>query len=262
MNARLPIFLALVIPLCSLSARNYREAPELEKCFTDKGVQGTFALLDPATDTVVVWNEARAKQRFTPASTFKIANSLIGLDTGAVKSVDEVLPYGGKPQRFKHWERDMHLRDAIKASNVPIYQELARRIGLERMRAGVKRLGYGNMEIGNVVDRFWLEGPLAISAVEQTEFLGRLVEGKLPVRTEAVSAVKEITLLEKTETYALHGKTGWHMDEKRQIGWWVGWVEREGKVYPFALNIDMEGDEDAAKRVPLGRDCLKTLNKL
>lgn len=262
MNARLVIFLALLVPLCPLSARSYREAPELERFFTDKGVQGTFALLDPATDTIIVSNKARAKQRFTPASTFKIANSLLGLDTGAVKSVDEVLPYGGKPQRFKTWERDMNLRDAIKASNVPIYQELARRIGLDRMRAGVKKLGYGNMEIGNVVDRFWLDGPLAISAVEQTEFLGRLVEGKLPVRAEAVRAVKEITLLEKTETYELHGKTGWVFEAKQQIGWWVGWVERDGKFYPFALNMDMKEDDDAAKRIPIGRDCLKALDKL
>jgi beta-lactamase class D OXA-50 len=262
MNARLATFLFLAVSLSSSSARSYREAPELERFFSDKGVQGTFALLDPATDTVIVSNEARAKQRFTPASTFKIANSLLGLDTGVVESVEEVLPYGGKPQRLKAWERDMNLRDAIKASNVPIYQELARRIGIERIRAGVKKLGYGNMEIGDVVDRFWLDGPLAISAVEQTEFLGRLVEGKLPVSAESVRAVKEITLLEKTGTYELHGKTGWHMDDKRQIGWWVGWVQRDGKTYPFALNIDMKGDDDAARRIPLGRDCLKALNKL
>lgn len=156
----------------------------------------------------------------------------------------------------------MNLRDAIKASNVPVYQELARRIGLDRMRAGVKKLGYGNMEIGSVVDRFWLEGPLAISAIEQTEFLSRLTAGTLPVKDEAVRAVKEITLLEKTEIYELHGKTGWLFDPKRQIGWWVGWVERENKVYPFALNIDMTKDEDAAKRIPIGRECLKALGKL
>src|SRR5688572_1047478 len=109
MNTRVAIFLALILgfSLSSLSARSYREAPELEKLFAEKGVQGTFALLDSETDTIIVSNEARAKQRFTPASTFKIANSLIGLETGAVKNVDEVLPYGGKPQRFKHWERDM-----------------------------------------------------------------------------------------------------------------------------------------------------------
>lgn len=262
MNTRLIILLALVVSLHSVSARTYREAPELERFFNDQGVKGTFALFDIATDTIVVSNEARAKQRFTPASTFKIANSLIGLDVGAVKDVEEILPYGGKPQPFKTWERDMNLRDAIKASNVPIYQELARRIGLDRRRAGVKKLGYGDMEIGNVVDRFWLDGPLSISAVEQTEFLGRLVEGKLPVSPEAVRAVREITLLEKTGTYELHGKTGWLLDAKPQIGWWVGWIEREGKIYPFALNIDMTGDDDAAKRIPIGRDCLKALDKL
>jgi beta-lactamase class D len=158
---------------------------------------------------------------------------------------------------------DMSLREAIKVSNVPIYQELARRIGLERMREGVKKLGYGNMVIGSVVDRFWLDGPLAISAVEQTKFLHRLVKGSLPMKPDAVRAVKEITLVEKTDTYELHGKTGWLSNPTPpQIGWWVGWVERENKVYPFALNIDMMTDEDAAKRVSIGRECLKALGKL
>lgn len=245
-----------------LWARTYQEVPELTRILQESGLNGTFVLFDAGSDTMFVSHEARAKERFTPASTFKIANSLIGLDAGAVKSVDEALPYGGKPQRFKAWERDMNLREAIKASNVPIYQELARRIGLERMREGVRKLGYGNMDIGSVVDRFWLDGPLSISAIEQAEFLNRLVEGKLPVSAEAVRAVKEITLLEKTETYELHGKTGWLLDTKQQIGWWVGWVERENKSYPFALNIDMTKDEDAAKRIQIGRDCLKALGKL
>lgn len=232
-------------------------------CFNGQEVAGTFVLFDAATHTMFVSDKARAQKRFTPASTFKIANSLIGLDAGAVKSVDEVLPYGGKPQYLKEWERDMGLREAIKASNVPIYQELARRIGLERMREGVKKLGYGNMQIGSVVDRFWLDGPLAISAVEQTKFLHRLVIGSLPMSPEAVRAVKQITLLEKTDAYELHGKTGWVIGPTPpRIGWWVGWVERENKVYPFALNIDMSKETDAAKRIPIGRECLKALGKL
>lgn len=254
---------ALIAAAHPLSARTYQEVPELAKIFQRQDVKGTFVLFDVATDTMLVSDEARAKKRFTPASTFKIANSLIGLDVGAVKDVDEVLPYGGKPQRIKEWERDMGLREAIKMSNVPIYQELARRIGLERMREGIKKLGYGNMEIGSVVDRFWLDGPLAISAVEQTEFLHRLIKGSLPIDPNAVRAVKEITLLEKTDTYALHGKTGWVFNPTPpQTGWWVGWIERENKVYPFALNIDMMTDGDAAKRIPIGRECLKALGKL
>jgi len=148
----LAVLIFLLASLQPLSARTYKEIPELAKVFSDNGVAGTFVLHDVATETMFVSDEARAKKRFTPASTFKIANSLIGLDVGAVKDVEEALPYGGKPQPRKEWERDMGLREAIKVSNVPVYQELARRIGLERMREGVKKLGYGNGEIGNVVD--------------------------------------------------------------------------------------------------------------
>lgn len=241
-------------------AQNFREVSRLGELFQKNGVTGTFVLFDRETDTMLVWNESRAKKRFTPASTFKIANSLIGLDTGAVKDVDEILPYGGKPQPFKQWESDMGLRKAIKISNVAIYQELARRIGLKRMRAGVEKLGYGNMEIGAVVDRFWLDGPLAISAVEQAQFLSRLVDGKLPVTSEALAAVKEITLVEKTDEHELHAKTGWQFEEK--LGWWVGWVVRDGKACPFALNIDLRSEADAVKRIPLGRECLRSLGKL
>ena len=257
-------FIAALTMCGSAAAQTITAVPELAEFFTSNQVVGTFVMLDPASETMFVSDEARAKERFTPASTFKIANALIGLDIGAVEGVDEMLPYGGKPQRLKQWEQDMNLREAIKHSNVPVFQELARRIGLEQMRQGLKKLRYGNMETGDVVDRFWLDGPLAISAVEQVEFLRRVADGKLPVSSEAVRAVKEITLLEKTDTYQLHGKTGWYSPEAggQEVGWWVGWVERDGKFYAFALNIDINTNADAEKRIPVARECLKALGKL
>ncbi len=261
MKRLVSIFLAAALSNAA-PGTSFKEVPELGKFFKEQNVVGTFVLYDVAADTMFVWNEKRAKQRFVPASTFKIANSLIGLDSGAVKGVDEVLPFGGKPQPRKEWESDMGLREAIKISNVPIYQELARRIGLERMREGVKKLGYGNMEIGTVIDRFWLDGPLKISAVEQTEFLARLVSGKLPIKSTAISAVKEITLQERTNAYELHAKTGWSIATKPPIGWWVGWIERESKFYPFALNIEMMSDDDGEKRISIARACLQALGKL
>src|SRR5690606_18887771 len=108
----------------------------------------TFVLYEASADRLALVNAERARQRFVPASTFKITNSLIALETGVVKDADEVIPYGGKPQRVKEWERDMSMRDAIAVSNVPVYQELARRIGLERYKAWLERLKYGNREIG------------------------------------------------------------------------------------------------------------------
>lgn len=63
---------------------------------------------------------------------------------------------------FPEWEKDMTLGDAMKASAIPVYQDLARRIGLELMSKEVKRVGYGNADIGTQVDNFWLVGPLKL----------------------------------------------------------------------------------------------------
>ena len=135
-------------------ALDWQDSPEVGKLFSNGCVQGTFVLYDIAADHLIWHNRVRAVTRFIGASTFKIPNSLIGLSAGAVKTVDEVLPYGGKRQPSKAWEQDMGLRSAIKISNVPVYQELARRIGLERMRDNVASISYGNGEIGTVADRF------------------------------------------------------------------------------------------------------------
>lgn len=257
----LPFLLA--VAFCqAASGATLKERSELETIFRKAGVKGTFAMLDPVEDVIFVHDAKRAQQRFVPASTFKLANSLIGLDCGAVANVDEVLPYGGKPQPFPQWEKDMALRDAFRVSNVPVYQELARRIGLERMAAGVKKLEYGNTTIGTVVDQFWLQGPLEITAIEQIAFLRKLADGKLPVSPQVMENVREISLQETTERYRLHGKTGWATHSTPNIGWYVGWIERDGRTYPFALNIDMADSSEAAKRVEVAKACLRVLGKV
>lgn len=271
MNRLLRYILSTAALLCSVpaSAVETVERPELAQHFASAGVEGTFILLDAAAGRMSVHNPARAEQRFVPASTFKILNSLIALETGVVKDENDVLPYGGKPQRFKQWERDMGLRDAIKVSNVPVYQEVARRIGSERMSRFVRLAGYGNADIGQTIDRFWLDGPLAISAVEQAHFVDRLAQGRLPFSQKNQAVVRDIIKQEETASYALFAKTGWAFAETApgaakpaELGWWVGWVEREGKVYAFAMNIDIHREEDAAKRMVITRNCLKTLGVL
>jgi beta-lactamase class D len=236
-------------------AAEVREAPELAKWFEAEGVSGAFVLRDVGKDELVIYQRERASTRYVPASTFKIPNSLIGLHVGAVRDVEEVLPYGGGKQRIAAWEKDMNLRDAIRVSNVPVYQELARRIGLERMAENIRAFDYGNREIGAVVDRFWLDGPLKISAIEQTDFLAKLVLRKLPVAERAIVGVEEITLLERNERWSLHAKTGW----QPPIGWWVGWVKRGDRLTTFALNMDIPKETDAPKRIVVGKACLRAL---
>ncbi|MDX2417042.1 MAG: class D beta-lactamase [Xanthomonadales bacterium] len=243
-------------------ALDVEQNPEIEKLFDEAGVKGCFVLYDLNADRLIVHDLLRAEKRFIPASTFKIANSLIGLSTGAVSSVDEVLPYGGKPQPFKFWEQDMGLRDAIRVSNVPVYQELARRIGLDRMRENLAAIPYGNTETGVEVDTFWLKGPLKISALEQTRFLARLAQGSLPFPAETQQSVREILHLEQDDDWVLYGKTGWTTTPDPDIGWWVGWVVKDGHVFSFALNIDMPERVDVAKRMELGKAALKSLGIL
>jgi len=240
-------------------AVDMEQHPELDQLFNEAGVTGTFVLYDVTAGRLVVHDLARAEKRFIPASTFKIANSLIGLATGAVASVDEVLPYGGKPQPIQSWEQDMGLRDAIKISNVPVYQELARRIGLERMRENLAAIPYGNAKVGTVVDTFWLQGPLQISAVEQTEFLAHLAQGELPFPAEVQQNVRGIIQLEQGDDWVLYAKTGWTTAPDPDIGWWVGWVTKNQHVFSFAINIDVLEKADIAKRVELGKACLGAL---
>ncbi|MDD2761635.1 MAG: penicillin-binding transpeptidase domain-containing protein [Methylomonas sp.] len=201
------LFVAFLLMICQQThALDWRDSPAIGKLFADAGVQGTFVLYDADAKAFIGHDRVRAETRFVPGSTFKIANSLIGLSVGAVKDVDEVLPYGGKPQPFKAWERDMSLREAIKISNVPVYQELARRISLDRMRRGVAAPDYGNGEIGDVVDRFWLRGPLQISAVEQTVFLARLAQGELSFPQDVQEQVRDIIRMERGDGWILYGR--------------------------------------------------------
>ena len=153
--------LAVASPLLvgAAQAEDMQERPDLVSVFQEQGLAGTFVLFEAAADRMTVVDRQRAETRYAPASTFKIANSLIALETGVVQDENEIVPYGGKPQPIKAWEKDMSLREAIKVSNVPVYQEIARRVGLARYEHWLARLDYGNRQPGAVVDRFWLDGP-------------------------------------------------------------------------------------------------------
>lgn len=254
----------LLAPLLALSlaarAAEWTESRPVSRLFGKEGVAGTFVVYDVASDRYTVHDRRRAGTRFIPASTFKIPNTLIALANGAVADVDEVVPYDGKPVYLRAWARDMGLREAIRVSNVPVYQEMARRVGLDRMRSELVRLKYGNMQAGAVVDRFWLDGPLEISAVEQAAFLTRLAQGQLPYPNVAMQAVRDIT--RQPGTAELHAKTGrGERPGQADIGWWVGWLRKDGKLYAFALNVDLpEGAPD--RRVALGKAALREMGLL
>ena len=261
---RLVAVAGLVVISCGpAAALPWREEPALRPLFEQAGVDGTFVLLDEQAQQLRGFNRQRAEQRFSPASTFKIPNSLIALALGVVADPDELIPYKGDPNPFmREWLVPMGMRGAIRVSNVPLYQELARRIGLQRMQTALQQLQYGNEQIGNDVTSFWLRGPLAISAIEQTRFLSRLARRSLPFPIAAQQQVAEITRIDGGPGWSLHAKTGWQNAPGAGVGWWVGWVQQGERITPFALNIAMSGSSDAPKREQLGRRSLQLMDVL
>ena len=222
----------------SASAADTLARPEWQKHFDAKGVRGTFALFEPAKDRYLVFNEARARQRFIPASTFKIANALIGLEVGSIADEDEVFTWDGKPKLRPAWERDQALASGMRESTVWMFQEIARRTGKERMQEWLDRLDYGNKDMKGGIDLFWLQGGLRVSAFEQVDFLRKLSEGGLPMTQRSQRLVRNALVVEKTPAHTLYAKTGSSGAISNPVSWWVGWIERKGRPAAyFAMNF-------------------------
>jgi beta-lactamase class D OXA-48 len=244
--------------LCAApAAAEVRDRPEWTRHFSEAGTQGAFVLYDLRQDRHQVSDRRRAEARFIPASTFKIPNSLIALDTGVVADEHQVFPWDGATREDPSWNRDHTLRTALKYSVVPVYQSIARQIGAARMQEYVTRLQYGNADISGGIDRFWLDGGLRISAMEQVRLLVALYRTRLPVQERSQRIVREIMLVEATPAYILRAKTGYGVRATPAIGWWVGWVEREDDVRFFALNLDVTSKEHLAARFAIARAILR-----
>ena len=220
-----------------VQAADWTAHPEWQRYFDDKGVRGTFVLFESATNRYSVLDEARARERFIPASTFKIPNALIGLEVGSIKDEKEVFRWDGKPKTRKEWERDQTLDSGMHGSVVWMFQEVARRTGKTRMKDWLERFDYGNKDISGGIDYFWLQGALRISAVEQVDFLRKLEEGRWPVSQRSRQLVRDAIVFESTRDYVIRAKTGTSGYTRDAVGWWVGWVEKKGRpVAYFAMN--------------------------
>ncbi len=216
--------------------------PDFAGYFEKQNADGCFVLYNLNADSTIRYNPTRCAQGFLPASTFKIFNSLVALETGVLADETMVLPWDGVKRTIKEWNQDQSMRTAFRYSAVWFYQEVARRIGEKRMAYYINREGYGNRDIGGGIDMFWLSGDLRITADEQIEFLKRLYTGQLGFSDRTMAIVKDIMTLEQTETYTLRGKTGWATDKDSNLGWLVGYLEQNGNVYVFATNLTAQGD--------------------
>jgi beta-lactamase class D len=194
------------------------------------------------------FNEERLDSAFLPASTFKIINSMIALETEVIKDENEIIKWDSIDRGNDNWNRDQNLESGLKYSAVWFYQELARRIGEERMKYWVEASDYGNKNINGGIDVFWLRGDIRISSNQQIDFLKKLYFNQLPFSQKNQEIVKRIMIVDQTADYTIRAKTGWAARIDNQIGWYVGYLEKGENVYFFTVNIDIKNSDDAAKR--------------
>jgi beta-lactamase class D len=201
---------------------------------------GAFVLLDAAHGHWLRYHPDLCRKRVTPCSTFKIPNSLISLETGVASGPDFSLPWNGTKYPIEPWNHDQTLRSAFSVSCLWFYQELARRVGRQRMNEFVTKIRYGNGDTSGGMTNFWLSSSLAISPDEQVDFLRRLHARQLPFSTRSVDIVLDIMTVSQQGQTVYRGKTGTAGDPVKQIatqGWWVGSVCTPQGGYFFATCI-------------------------
>jgi beta-lactamase class D len=238
---------------------------DLGKRFTDVGTVGTFVGYKTDDYLIIASDKDRSGQAFLPASTFKIPNSLIALETGVVEDPDkDVFKWDGVKRSIEAWNQDHTLRSAIAASAVPVYQEIARRIGTERMQKYVDLFEYGNRNIGGGIDQFWLTGEMRIDPIQQIDFVDRLRRGVLPVSKRTQDLVRDILPVTKAGEATIRAKSGLLGAElgKPSLGWLVGWVEKGGVQTVFALNLDVREPRHIADRMTLAQQCLADIGAI
>ncbi len=234
------------------SPNNVTKEDSLKSFFDSSKVDGCFALYDNGTGQFTVYNLSRYKDSaYLPASTFKIVNSLIGIETGRIVNEKMIIKWDGIVRKhdngdtIKEWNKDLTMAEAFKVSCVPYYQEVARRIGKDTMQQWLDSIKYGNKKIGNRVDSFWLDNSLKVTPDEQLGLVKKLYFNQLGFQKRTQEIVKKVMLREDNANYKLYYKTGLgYKEDGKSIGWIVGWIEENRHPYFFVLNLEGEHNAD------------------
>jgi len=252
---------SLAISSISQAKTQQNSHQDLGKYFKKYDAEGTIVVLDKRSkeNKSYVYNQKRAEQRYSPASTFKIPHTLFALDEGLVKDEFQMFPWDGVKRGYTPHNQDQNLRSAMRNSAVWVYDIFSEQLGEEKAGSFLKKIAYGNADPVTARGSYWINGKLAVSANEQIEFLEKLYKNELPFKVEHQLLVKDIMVTEAKASWILRAKTGW----QGKHGWWVGWVEwPTGPVY-FALNIDTpDRMKDLYKRQAIVRDILTSIKAL
>lgn len=212
---------------------------------------------DAATGKILL-QEGDCATRVTPASTFKIAISLMGFDSGFLKDAHApLLPYkkGYVDWGGENWTQPTDPARWIKYSVVWFSQQVTQHLGAARFQKYADAFEYGNRDLSgdpgkhNGLMFSWIGSSLQIAPLEQVRFLEKLVNRKLPVSANAFDRTEEITRMDPLPNgWSLNGKTGSASkkladgtpDPNHPYGWFVGWSRKDGRTIVFARLLQDE----------------------
>ena len=247
--------LLLLIFLTSFNA--FSKDITLESIFSQSPVEGTIVIENLDGSEQYVFNPERAKTKLAVASTFKIPNTLIGVEENIVSSESSVFAWDGTHYNYQSWMHDQTLASAFQVSCVWCYQEIAKKVGVEKYKTYIKSLNYGYLPDTFDITQFWLNGTLKLSAYEQIEFLKKLYQQALPFSPKSFNVLKKVMLAEKTENYSMYAKSGWAIRVNSPVGWYVGYVVNEGETWFFATNLAIKDPKYLKLRKEITVDALK-----
>ncbi len=259
----LALFGTLSVETAAKASRNSLIRPDFKKRFA--GYDACFIIREVRSGESIRYNEQRCTQRFSPCGTFKIAHSLIGLETGIIKnpSAPQFRWDGERYPNRPEWEGNQSLHSAFKSSVIWVFRQLATQIGPQRMQQYLHRIHYGNEDISGGIARFWQLSSLEVSADEQAALVEKLVKNNLPMSPKTMQTVRNILLIEKVKDGALYGNTGSGGVQgppgKAILGWFVGYITKGKRVYAFATNISADDGATGLKARQITRDILKEM---
>ncbi|MFZ4398495.1 MAG: class D beta-lactamase [Bacteroidales bacterium] len=212
---------------------------ELQLIIDSSNVDGSILVYDPQKQLYYSNNFKWAEIGKLPASTFKIPNSIIALETGIVKNEKTIFKWNGEKRKLAVWEKDLSFQEAFHLSCVPCYQEIAKKLGVRRMKDFLLKFNYGKMEVdSNTIDLFWLEGDSKINQFQQIDFLMRFYNSELSIKKRTERIMKGLIIIDHNASYTVSGKTGWSIRNGNNNGWFVGYIESDAKHWFFAINIE------------------------
>lgn len=231
-----------LIVFCWLIVPGAYAQTDLHQPFLDCKVKGSITLYDYNKQQWLFSDSMDALHATQPASTFKVINLLIALETGVIKDENEVVPWVGTTDTVLYGYRpdiyhDMTVKEAFQVSAGWVFIELAKRVGRKRYRKYLEQCHYGNGDLSEKGADFWNFGSFGVSPRNQVEFLIKVFEHKLPFSPRTMDILKQVMVTEDAGGQVLRSKTGWTRVDGNDIGWWIGYEVKGERTVFFATRI-------------------------